>query len=88
MQRDIQEILRKPYYNNVTDISVGNCYLAKDPDGEDYGRVIAREINDDMVNCFFVDFGDSAAVLKEELKLLPTEMITRLPFQVNITFFF
>ncbi|GJQ87963.1 hypothetical protein Trydic_g12893 [Trypoxylus dichotomus] len=81
LQREIQEIILKPFYPQNKDISINNCYLAQDPSSDEYGRVIVKNIRDNMADCFFVDFGDSTIVQTNELKFLPDDMITRLPFQ-------
>ncbi|KAK9680726.1 DEAD/DEAH box helicase [Popillia japonica] len=81
LQRELQLLVNQPSYPKITDIIINSCYLAQDPEGDEYARVIVRNIEEDMVDCFFVDFGDYTKVQKNELKFLPDNFITRLPFQ-------
>ncbi|KAI4470751.1 hypothetical protein MML48_1g08768 [Holotrichia oblita] len=81
LQCDIQLVMKQPFYPKIKDIFINNCYLAQDPEGDEYARVIVRNIEDDMVDCFFVDFGDYTKVQRGELKFLPDDLIARLPFQ-------
>lgn len=86
LQRELQLLVNQPSYPKITDIIINSCYLAQDPEGDEYARVIVRNIEEDMVDCFFVDFGDYTKVQKNELKFLPDNFITRLPFQVRNSF--
>lgn len=88
LQREIQQMIQKPRHPKIKEICENNCYLAQDPEGEEYGRVIVRGIHDDMVDCFFVDFGDSTQVSKNDLKFLPDDVISKLPFQVRVHYLF
>ncbi|KRT83749.1 helicase, partial [Oryctes borbonicus] len=81
LQNEIQQMILKPFYPETKDVLVNHCYLAQDPNGDEYGRVIVRNIQGKMVDCFFVDFGDSTYIQKDELKFLPDNTIMRLPFQ-------
>lgn len=82
-QKEIQCEIHKPLYKNDFDVVVGKYYLAKDLEGPDYCRIKITDINKDIVNCFYVDFGDTASVKIDELKYLTDGQIQKLPFQVR-----
>ncbi|KAF5288060.1 hypothetical protein FQR65_LT12110 [Abscondita terminalis] len=82
LQKEIQEIISKPFYPQVTEVHIDGCYLAKDPEGDDFARVIVKDVVGDFIHVFFVDYGDYATIEKTDLKHLPNELITKLPFQV------
>lgn len=79
---EIQATIKQPLYPTEFEVLEGRCYLAKDPQGDQYGRVIVNKIEDDVAHCFFVDHGDYITVNKSDLKFLTDELITKLPFQV------
>nr|XP_023020474.1 putative ATP-dependent RNA helicase TDRD12 isoform X2 [Leptinotarsa decemlineata] len=81
LQKDIQNAVSKPHYPKLNLAKIGSVYLAKDPEGLEYGRVLILNKEEDKVLCFFVDFGDEAVVPEKELKFLSNQYITRLPFQ-------
>ncbi|KAF5282457.1 hypothetical protein FQA39_LY17572 [Lamprigera yunnana] len=81
LQDEIQEVIAKPFYPSITEVFVDKCYLAKDPEDSTYARVVVREIKDELVTVFFVDYGDFTTVYKSELKYLSDEFISKLPFQ-------
>uniref|UniRef100_A0A6P7GEM3 RNA helicase n=1 Tax=Diabrotica virgifera virgifera TaxID=50390 RepID=A0A6P7GEM3_DIAVI len=81
LQNDIQQSLKKPNYPKLKEINVGGVYLAKDPEGIEYGRVIVLKKEADKALCFYVDFGDESVIPIEELKYIQEVFITKLPFQ-------
>ncbi|KAF5294773.1 hypothetical protein FQA39_LY00257 [Lamprigera yunnana] len=81
LQNEIQEAVAKPFYPSISEVFVDKCYLAKDPVGSTYARVIVKEIKDEVVTVFFVDYGDFTIANKSELKHLSDELIKKLPFQ-------
>lgn len=82
MVDEIQSALNRPHYPTKFPVVEGRCYLAKDPQGSTYGRVLVRKLENDRARCFFVDHGDYITVHKSELKFLSDELISLLPFQV------
>lgn len=79
---EIQNIVKQPDYIQQVDVFEGRCYLAKDPKGEQYARVIVNKIDNNIAECFFVDYGDYGFIPKTELKYLSDNLLTKLPFQV------
>lgn len=82
MQKDIQKAIKKPLYPANCEVEVNCCYLAKDPEGDDYCRVKVTSIKEDIADCFYVDYGDQQFVNVSQLIYLSDELITQLPFQV------
>ncbi|XP_044270834.1 putative ATP-dependent RNA helicase TDRD12 [Tribolium madens] len=62
-------------------IEIGKYYLALDPQGRMYSRVVVLNIENSKALCFYVDYGDEAIVELGELKILPGKFLTQLPFQ-------
>lgn len=83
LQKAIVKCMNRPLYPTGCAVIVGRCYLAKDPSGPNYERVLVRNLTDRCANCFFVDYGDHAQIAIEDVKYLPDELITELPFQVS-----
>ncbi|GLV41459.1 Brother of Yb [Carabus blaptoides fortunei] len=79
---DIDSEMNKPFFPTICTVVEGQCYLAKDPEGDKYHRVLVTGIIDDQAECLFVDFGDYATVPVAELKFLTNEFIEQLPFQI------
>ncbi|XP_057658542.1 putative ATP-dependent RNA helicase TDRD12 [Diorhabda carinulata] len=81
LQKEIQRSIEMPNYPKIREVTIGDVYLAKDPNGNEYCRVLALKIQDDQVLCFYVDFGDEAVIKIENLKHIQDVYITKLPFQ-------
>ncbi|XP_072397855.1 uncharacterized protein [Diabrotica undecimpunctata] len=81
LQNEIQQSLKKPNYPKLKEVNAGGVYLAKDPGGIEYGRVIVLKKEEDRALCFYVDFGDESVIPIEELKYIQDVFVTKLPFQ-------
>lgn len=81
LQKEIQRSIERPNYPKIQEVFVGDIYLAKEPNGDEYCRVLALKIQDNQVLCFYVDFADETVINVEDLKHIQDVYITKLPFQ-------
>ncbi|XP_022125814.2 putative ATP-dependent RNA helicase TDRD12 isoform X2 [Pieris rapae] len=65
----------------LIDLEVGDIILAKFPDDEIYERARVDKIEGDIINCFFVDQGDSANIQLKDARPISDKLINKLPFQ-------
>ncbi|XP_068621938.1 putative ATP-dependent RNA helicase TDRD12 [Battus philenor] len=66
----------------LNELKEGNIVLAMFPDDATYERArIDVVIDENKVNCFFVDQGDWREVSRQNIVAIKEEFITRLPFQ-------
>ncbi|XP_030757760.1 putative ATP-dependent RNA helicase TDRD12 [Sitophilus oryzae] len=81
LEEYILKEIRKPFYPVPDKVEVGNCYLVKDVETENYSRALLMTVDNDNAHVFCVDYGDDIIVPVSSLKFIRNEMITKLPFQ-------
>lgn len=84
LEKDISKEIYKPSYQLEGDLLPGNHYVAFFENK--YSRVRLIDMENNVANCFFVDYGDYQSIELKNLWNLPERFITRLPFQVKISF--
>nr|CAH7722889.1 unnamed protein product [Callosobruchus chinensis] len=81
LQKDLQQVIKRPHYPKLKEVKPGTICLAKDPGSGEFSRCIVLKNEEEQALCFFVDFGDEAVIPTSDLKYLSNEFLTKLPFQ-------
>lgn len=82
LQKDIDEVINNKTVDKLTCATVGTVCLAISPEGNKYNRAIVKQIEDQIVNILYVDYGEYSQIKLENLLTIPSNLITKLPFQV------
>lgn len=81
LQKDIDEAIDNGNVRQLTDFTVGTLCLANGKINK-YNRSIIKQINDEIAEVLYLDYGDFNIVKIEYLLTLPIKLISKLPFQV------
>lgn len=82
LQTDIDEAINNATVIQLTCATVKTVCLAIAPEGNNYNRVLITKVRDDIVDVFYVDYGGYYSVKIDTLLTIPSNLITKLPFQV------
>lgn len=82
LQTDINEAVNNKTVTHVTRATVETVCLAIAPEGNNYNRVLITKVEDQTADVFYVDYGGYYTVKIETLLTIPSNLITKLPFQV------
>lgn len=83
LQKDIDEVIINGTVEQLTCASIGTVCLATSPDNKNqYNRALIENINDQTADILFVDYGGFYQVKIEHLLTIPSNLITKLPFQI------
>lgn len=82
LQKDIDEVINNNTVDQLTCATVGTVCLALSPEGNKYNRAFVKQVKDQIVNILYVDYGEFCQVNIENLLTIPSNLITKLPFQV------
>jgi len=83
LQKDINETIINETVTHLTYATVGTVCLAISPiDKNQYNRAIIKEIYNETAIILYVDYGEFYNVKVEHLLTIPSNLITKLPFQV------
>jgi len=83
LQKDIDKAINNNTVEKITSTTVGTVCLAVSPENNSkYNRVLIDKIDEQTVDVFYVDYGEFYRVNIETLLTIPSNLITKLPFQV------
>lgn len=83
LQKDIDEAIDNGNVRQLTDVTVGTLCLAMFIGKiNKYNRSIIKQINNEIAEVLYLDYGDFNSVKIEYLLTLPVKLISKLPFQV------
>lgn len=82
LQKDIDEAVKNKIVEQFTCATVGSVCLALSPSNNKYNRVLIKEINDRTADILYVDYGGIFRVNIETLLTIPSNLVTKLPFQI------
>lgn len=82
LQKEINKAIVNKTIEQLTCPNVGTVCLAKSPEDDTYNRVVILNIDDQIADIFYVDYG---GIFKRNISLLlaiPSSLVTKLPFQM------
>ncbi|XP_025416828.1 putative ATP-dependent RNA helicase TDRD12 [Sipha flava] len=82
LQKDIDEAINSNTVYQLTCANVGTVCLALSPEENKYNRALVKQVKDQIVNILYVDYGEFCQVKIKNLLTIPSNLITKLPFQV------
>jgi len=82
LQRDIDDAINNTSVEKLTCATVGNVCLALIPGENKYNRVIIQKIDNQIADILCIDYGEFYQVEIHNLLTIPSDLITKLPFQV------
>ncbi|KAL3285093.1 hypothetical protein HHI36_019217 [Cryptolaemus montrouzieri] len=81
LENEIVDIVRRQGSKRDFIITAGRYYAAKDAEENKFVRVLIKQIENDEALCYAVDYGDESLIKLEDIRYLPNNLITKLPFQ-------
>lgn len=82
LQKDIDEAVNNKSVEQLTCATVGTVCLALSPSNDKYNRAIIKQISDKTAEIFYVDYGEIFRVNIKTLLTIPSNLVTKLPFQI------
>ncbi|XP_025191211.1 putative ATP-dependent RNA helicase TDRD12 [Melanaphis sacchari] len=82
LQRDIDDIISNASVEKLTCATVGSVCLAFISEENKYNRGIIKNIDNQIANILCVDYGEFHKVEIHNLLIIPSNLISKLPFQV------